>query len=813
MDQQKIEAILKTLTLEEKASLCSGLTSWTTKPVEGKGVPSVFMADGPTGLRKEDREHEAENGGPSVRATCFPTEATLAGSWDPQLTRAVGEAIGAECRAHGVSTLLAPGVNIKRSPLCGRNFEYYAEDPLLAGKLAVGFIQGLRSQGVGCSLKHFACNSEETLRMSISSEVDERALHEIYLRAFEIAVKEARPSTVMCSYNRVNGVYAADNRELLTGVLREKWGFDGLVMSDWGAVNDRVQGIRAGLDLEMPGSGGVNDELIVQAVKDKALSEEELDTAVRRLLRFVFDCAESCTPAPCDYEAHHALAVRALEESAVLLKNNGVLPLKKGQKILFVGDMAEHPRYQGGGSSIVNARALESPLAAARRLGYEVSFARGWPGGDEDRQDAGLLREAAAAAAAHDVTVLFLGLTDVYECEGYDRTHLSIPPSHTALLSALRAAGKPVAVVFSGGSPVELPWLDQADALLALYLGGEGVGQAACRLLWGEAAPCGKLAETWPLSLSDTPAFHHYPMGPRYVSYNESIFVGYRYYDTAKAQVRFPFGYGLSYTSFAYSDLSASESVGRGEELALRFSVTNTGGRAGAEICQCYVHHEAPSAFKAEQELAAFAKVFLRPGETRQVVLRLPARAFSFYSPTEQDFVVEQGRYELRVGPSSRELPLRAVVTVAGETSLRLPAAQLASSPYGSIRDNRFPDDWFETLHPLPARENRPAQRGEFDRTTPLGELAVTWPGRLMRRIAYRVGGASIRFVRSPRVNRRIVRRMTSEFPVKNTVLMSDGLINYETADALLDVCNGRGGWKRLLRGLGTALKKLGRGG
>lgn len=809
MEEQKIEAVLKTLTLEEKASLCSGLTSWTTKPVEGKGVPSVFMADGPTGLRKEDGQHERENGGPSVRATCFPTEATLAGSWDPQLTGAVGEAIGAECRAHGVSTLLAPGVNIKRSPLCGRNFEYYSEDPLLAGKLAVGFIRGLRRQGVGCSLKHFAANSEEMLRMSISSEVDERALHEIYLRAFEIAVKEVAPSTVMCSYNRINGVYAADNRELLTGILREKWGFEGLVMSDWGAVDDRVQGIRAGLDLEMPGSGGVNDLLILNAVKDGSLSEEELDTTVRRLLRFVFDCVERCVPAPCDYRANHALAVRALEESAVLLKNSGVLPLQEGERILFVGDMAEHPRYQGGGSSIVNARGLESPLKAARRLGYEVSFARGWPGGDEDREDESLRREAVRAAADHDKVVLFLGLTDVYECEGYDRTHLSIPPSQIALLSALRAAGKPVVAVFSGGSPVELPWLGQVDALLNLYLGGEGVGEAACRLLWGRANPCGKLAETWPMTLSDTPAYHHYPMGPRYVSYNESIFVGYRYYDTAGAKVRFPFGYGLSYTSFAYSGLSVPAAVGRGEALAVRFCVTNTGDRAGAEVCQCYLHHENPSAFKPEQELAAFAKVFLQPGETKEVTLTVPPRAFSFYSVAAQDFVVEQGRYELRVGSSSRKLPLRAAVEAAGETGLRLPAAQLASAPYGALQDNWFPDAWFETLHPLPKQENRPARRGEFNRTTPLGELAVTWPGRLMRRVAYRVGGATTHFVRSPKVNRRIVRRMTSEFPVKNIVLMSDGLIDYDTVDALLDVCNGKGGWGRLLKGLGGALKKL----
>ena len=807
IDQEKIESILQSLTLEEKASLCSGLTSWTTKPIEDKGVPSVFMADGPTGLRKEDPEHAAENGGPTVKATCFPTEATLACSWDAGLTRAVGEAIGAECRAQGVTTLLAPGVNIKRSPLCGRNFEYYSEDPLLSGKMAVGFIQGLKRQGVGCSLKHFAANSQETLRMSISSEVDERALHELYLRAFEIAVKEAAPSTVMCSYNRINGVYSADNRALLTDILRDRWGYGGLVMSDWGAVNDRAAGIRAGLDLEMPGNGGANDRRIVDAVKSENLTEQELDRVVRRVLRFVLEAAGNSEPVPCDADAGHLLAVRALEQSAVLLKNEGALPLKQQERILFVGQMARFPRYQGGGSSIVNARRLESPLDAAKRLGYKVRFAMGWAEDQTGKAAEKLCSEAVAAAGDCDKIVLFLGLTDDFENEGMDREHLSLPQMQAPLVAALAQTGKKLVVVLSCGSPVELPWLEQTDALLGLYLGGEGVGEAACRLLWGEACPCGKLAETWPLRLEDTPAFHHYPMGPRYVSYNESIFVGYRYYDTAKKPVLFPFGYGMSYTSFAYSDLQLPAQYDGSGAVVVSFSVTNTGSRAGAEICQCYLHREGSAAFQPEQELVGFAKVLLEPGETKRVSLTLSARSFAFYSVAAHDFVFEGGRCELRVGASSRSLPLCGEIELLAAPVEEL-LAYRADSAYGRVRDNSFPTEQFLTLHPTLPKENRAAKPGEFGCDSTLEELSVTRTGRILRSIARRVGKKTIRFSDSPELNKKLIRRMTSEFPVKNAVLMSGGRIDYETAQALLDVCNGKGGRIRLLRGIKRAMKE-----
>ena len=807
IDPEKIESVLQSLTLEEKASLCSGLTSWTTEPIEAKGVPSVFMADGPTGLRKEDPEHTAENDGPTVKATCFPTEATLACSWDAGLARAVGEAIGAECRAQGVTTLLAPGVNIKRSPLCGRSFEYYSEDPLLSGKMASGFIQGLKKHGVGCSLKHFAANNQETLRMSISSEVDERALHELYLRAFEIAVKEAKPSTVMCSYNRINGVYSADNRQLLTEILREKWGFDGLVMSDWGAVNDRAEGIRAGLDLEMPGNGGANDRRIVEAVKSNCLSEEELDRVVRRVLRFVFEAAENSAPVPCDPDAGHLLAVRALEQSAVLLKNEGVLPLKKEEKILFVGQMAKFPRYQGGGSSIVNARRLESPLDAAKRMGYEVRFSMGWAEDQTGKAAQKLRDEAVAAAQNCDKIVLFLGLTDDFENEGVDRVHLSLPQMQAPLVEALAKTGKKLVVVLSCGSPVELPWLDQTDALLGLYLGGEGIGEAACQLLWGEVCPSGKLAETWPIHLEDTPAYYHYPMGPRYVSYNESIYVGYRYYDTAQKPVQFPFGYGISYTNFSYSDLALPAQYDGSGAAEISFSVTNTGTRAGAEICQCYLHREGSAAFQPEQELIGFVKVALEPGETKRVNLNLSARSFAFYSVAAHDFVLEGGKCEIRIGASSRELPLRGEMEILAAPLADLPAAYRADSAYGKVTDNRFPDEQFCTLHPGLPKENRAARPGEFDFDSTLQELSVTLPGRILRAVARKVGERSIRFSDSPELNKKLIRQMTSEFPVKNAVLMSGGRIDYETAQALLDVCNRKGGMGRLLRGLARALK------
>ena len=805
---EQIDQLLGRLTLEEKASLCSGATFWATRALAEKGIPSVRMSDGPTGLRKEAPEQVKENGGPSVKATCFPTESTLACSWDPALTDAIGQAIGAECRAEGVTTLLAPGVNIKRSPLCGRNFEYYSEDPLLSGTLACGMIGGLKKQGVGCSLKHFAANNQETLRMTISSELDERALHEIYLRPFEIAVRQAAPSTVMCSYNRVGGVYSSENKKLLTEILRNRWGFDGIVMSDWGAVNDRVEGIRAGLDLEMPTSGEVNNDLIVKAVQEGTLEEEELNRVVRRLLRFILTAAEHNETVPCDAQAGHLLAVRALERSAVLLKNEGVLPLAAEQKVLFVGQMAQMPRYQGGGSSIVNARALKSPLEAAQEQGRKVAFSLGWSEHAGSSKQKVLLNDAVEAAAQNDLVVLFIGLTDAFENEGRDRQHLSIPEDQIALIRALHNTGKPIVAVLSGGSPVETPWLDQVDALLYLALGGEGVGEAACRLLWGEVNPSGKLAESWPICLEDTPSYYHFPMGPRYVSYNESIFVGYRYYDTARKAVRFPFGFGLSYTRFAYSQLNVSSTYGGEGELSLSFQVTNTGELAGSEICQCYLHRENSKAFQCEQELVGFARVTLQPGETKQVSLKLPRRAFCFYSTAAEDFVLENGTYELRVGPSSRDLPLSAQMVIVGQGPVPLDNAYLADSPFGNLQDNQFPDEWFCNLHPLPQQENRAAVPGEFDLTTPLRELTVRWPGRLLHRIARMVAKKSISFAASKKLNRELVVRMVDELPLKNTVLMSGGILKYETANALVALCNGKGSVLQLLSSFSKKSKK-----
>ena len=799
-EDAQIEQILSSLTLKEKASLCSGATFWNTTALPERGIPSVRMSDGPTGLRKEDPEHAKENGGPSVKAICFPTEPALACSWDPALTDAVGQAIGAECRAQGVTTLLAPGVNIKRSPLCGRNFEYYSEDPLLAGTLACGMIRGLKKQGVGCSLKHFAVNNQETLRMTISSELDERALHEIYLRPFEIAVRQAAPSTVMCSYNRINGVYSSENKQLLTDILRHQWGFDGIVMSDWGAVNDRVAGIRAGLDLEMPASGGVNDARIVEAVEKGTLSQKELDQVVRRLLRFIFEAAENNDPVTCDATAGHLLAVRALERSAVLLKNTGALPLNDQQRILFVGQMAQRPRYQGGGSSIVNPRNLKSPLEAAREQGRTVDFSQGWAEDTAPEKKKEFLEQAVRAAAENDLIVLFLGLTDAFENEGRDRRHLSIPEDQIALLDALHKTGKPVVAVLSGGSVVETPWLDQVEGLLYLSLGGEGVGEAVCRLLWGDVTPSGKLAESWPVHLEETPSYHHFPMGPRYVSYNESIFVGYRYYDTAKKNVQFPFGFGLSYTNFSYFGLKIPETYDGTGEFEIAFQVTNTGEREGSEICQCYLHRQDSAAFQAEQELVGFARVTLQPGETKQVILKFSRREFCFYSTAAGAFVLENGNYELRVGRSSRDLPLSGQLTVTGQPPVSLDEAQRTDSPYGKLQDNQFPDTWFCKLHPLPQQENRPAKPGEFDLTTPLQDLTVRWPGRLLHRIACLVGRHSVSFAASKQLNRELVARMVSELPLRNVVLMSGGILDFKTAEAVVDLCNKRGSVFRLLR-------------
>ncbi|PRY17215.1 glycoside hydrolase family 3 C-terminal domain-containing protein [Kineococcus rhizosphaerae] len=661
--------LLAELTLEEKAALLDGSNFWHTEPVERLGVPALMVTDGPHGLRKQagDGDHLGLNA--SVPATCFPPAAGLASSWNTDLLRRLGEALGRETRAEKVSVLLGPGVNMKRSPLCGRNFEYFSEDPVLAGDLAAALVEGVQSQGVGTSLKHFAANNQETQRMTISADVDERTLREIYLTAFERVVTKAQPWTVMCSYNKINGVYASQDPWLLTQVLREEWGFRGLVVSDWGAVDVREDGVRAGLDLEMPSSSGAGTQRLLEAVATGTLATADLDRAVLRVLELVEKSrAALADPGTFDPAAHHALAREAATQSAVLLKNSdAILPLAAtGGSIAVVGEFARSPRYQGAGSSQVNPTQLDDALSALRErfTGREVTFAAGYEPESEE-VDATLVAEAVAHAAAAEVVVLFLGLPSSYESEGYDREHTNLPPTQLALLDAVVVANPHVVVVLANGSVVNLePWQGSVEAVLEGWLGGQAGGSAVADLLSGAVNPSGKLAETIPVAYRDNPTIGNFPGEHGHVRYGEGLLIGYRWYDAHSLPVAAAFGHGLSYTTFAYSglDLVAGE-----DGLDVHVTITNTGDVAGSEVVQVYVADTEASVSRPDQELKGFARVSLEPGQSREVVITLDERAFSFWHTAVGRWVVEGGEFGIRVGASSRDIRLATTITLPGD--------------------------------------------------------------------------------------------------------------------------------------------------
>ena len=666
----KIRQIIDQMTLEEKASLCSGSNGWESKGVERLQVPSVRVSDGPHGLRKQVEGTDNLGMMESIRAVCFPAGCALASSFDKNLLKEVGVALGKECQAEDVDILLGPGINIKRSPLCGRNFEYFSEDPLVASHMAVEYIQGLQSQGIGACLKHFFANNQETRRFSISSEMDQRTAREIYLAAFEGAVREGKPWTIMCAYNRIHGTYAAENRKYLTGILREEWGFDGFVVSDWGATNDRVPDLIAGMELEMPPLGNGTDEEIVQAVQNGTLSEAILDQAVERLLKIFFKAKQSKFPQTLfDYKKDHELAKKAAEESAVLLKNEGVLPLKPGRKILVVGEFAMTPRYQGGGSSHINTTTVDSPWEyLCKAVGFQenISYSKGF-----SVKGGGIIaerEEALCMAENADIVVVFAGLPESFESEGYDRTHMRLPEEQNELIQMLAQAGHDVVVVLQNGAPVEMPWIQQVKAVLEAYLGGEAVGSALADILTGKVNPSGHLAETFPVRLEDTPCYLNYFGEGNKVHYTEGVFVGYRYYDTKQMEVLFPFGHGLSYTTFGYSNFRAQRKTFReGESLEVSVDVTNTGDCAGKELVQLYVAPpESTLVHRPIHELKGFEKVYLEPGETKRVRFALNSRAFAFFREDMNVWFVESGTYQLEIGQSSRKIVMKTEVDVQG---------------------------------------------------------------------------------------------------------------------------------------------------
>ncbi len=672
---KRVEELLAKMTLEEKAGFCTGRDFWHLKGSEEHGIPSIMVADGPHGLRRQGEEADHLGIHSSLPATCFPSGAGLASTWNRELIREVGEALGKEAQALGVSILLGPACNIKRSPLCGRNFEYYSEDPYVTGEIATAFIEGVQSQGVGTSIKHFAANNQEHRRNTVDASVDERTLREIYLAGFEAAIKNARPWTVMCAYNKVNGTYCANHHYLLTEILREEWGFEGFVVSDWGAVNDIVASVQNGLELEMPGSGGMSAEKLAVAVQEGRLSEEKLDEAVGRILRVVLKAAENRREkADFDREAHHALARKAAAESIVLLKNEGgILPLQKEARLAIVGQFAKTPRFQGGGSSHINPTKLESAYDEIRRIVGEENliYAQGYDLAVDETVEA-LAAEAREAAAQADAAVLFVGLPDIYESEGYDREHINLPESHQHLIWEVAKANPNCVVVLSNGSPVAMPWISTVKGVLEGHLGGQAGGGAVADILFGLANPSGRLTETFPLKLEDNPSFLNFPGEGNKVEYREGVFVGYRYYDTKKMPVLFPFGYGLSYTEFAYSGLTLSaQSIRDTETVTVSVTVKNVGQRAGQEVVQLYVRDVESSVIRPDKELKGFAKVQLEPGEEKTVSFELDKRAFAYWNTELGDWHVETGEFEVLVGKSSRDIVLSAALPVESTVPLR----------------------------------------------------------------------------------------------------------------------------------------------
>ena len=710
---QNTELLLKELTLEEKCALLSGAETFKTRGMPKHGIPQIWLSDGPHGLRKQAGESDHLGLNPSVPATCFPTASAIANSWDAALGEEIGAALGEEAAAQEVSVLLGPGLNMKRNPLCGRSFEYFSEDPYLAGKLAAGYIRGIQSKGVAACPKHFAVNSQETRRMASDSIVDERTLREIYLTGFEIAVKEGHPRSIMSSYNLVNGTYANENKHLLMEILRDEWGFDGAVITDWGGSNDHALGVKNGSTLEMPAPGGDSVRELLAAVESGKISESDIDARLSELLPLVFDTKAALDAAPREFDAaaHHALARRAAEESLVLLKNEGsLLPLAAGTKVAVIGDFAKNPRYQGAGSSMVNSTQVDVLLdklidSELNVIGYQQGFDR------HGKPDAALQKSACELATQADTVILCMGLDEIAESEGLDRSNLRLAQNQVDLLQAVAAVNPKIVVVLYSGSVVETPWLDNCQALLYAALGGQAGAGTVADALTGKVNPCGKLAETWPLAYADVPSAADFATRRKTVEYREGLYIGYRYFTTAEKAVRFPFGYGMSYTTFAYSDLAA-------DEQGVSLTVTNTGSVAGTEIVQLYVAKKNSELFRPAKELKGFARVTLAPGEKQRITITLDDKAFRFWNVKANRWEIEGGEYELLVGASVEDIRLCEKISVHGTATVH-PYEDRDLDCYYKGDVLHVSDADFEKLlgHPIPNGKTK------IDRNLTLGEL------------------------------------------------------------------------------------------
>ena len=794
--------LINELTTPEKAALLEGVDSWSTNAVPRLAIPALFLTDGPHGLRKVRKATGGFGVADNEHSTAFPTSATVASSWNPENTYWMGEAIAEECLASGVDVLLAPGVNIKRSPLCGRNFEYYSEDPLLSGMFGSAFVRGVQSKGIGCSVKHFAANSNENYRFIGDSAVDERVLREIYLRAFEQVVKEAKPYTVMCSYNRLNGTFASQNKWLLTELLRDEWGFDGLVMTDWGATCERVKGLLAGCDLDMPGGVWHNRKSIIEAAKSGALPMEALNLAVKRVLALIEKCSGKKGVKNYDAEEHAKISCEIAKDSAVLLKNDGVLPLTGREKLLVVGEMFEKMRYQGAGSSLINPPKAVTPKDAFDNRGISYTYEKGFRCFYSERDL--MLEKAALAAAENADTILFFGgLSDFEESEGFDREHMRMGENQTALLDKLIAMGKKVVLVLFSGAPVELPFLSRLSALLDMALPGMYGGEATAALLFGETSPSGKLAESWPVRVEDTCCFSDYDRSP-VSQYYESIYVGYRYYDKAKTKLCFPFGYGLSYTTFAYGNLSVGEKDGK---VIVKADITNSGGRDGSEIVQFYVKNNKSSVFKAEKELRAFTKVFLKSGETKTVTIDFDKTDLAYWNVKHHSWILENGTYQICVAASAADIRLTTPFIVTDASSEATPYPDSVSAAYE--KPPRTIPTCFERLlgRPIPVMPVKPltleSSLNDF-KSSPMGWILYRSVMRTVQKDYRKAQKMPDSLERDTRLkNSYFVVKLMPYNSIRSMCMSSGGQFTYNTAVGFVEMANGH-----LIRGLKAFLKK-----
>ena len=802
---KKVNEILNQLTLEEKAGLCSGNDFWNLKSVERLGLPRIMMTDGPHGLRKQEGDTDHIGLSMSVPTTCFPTAVTTASSWDTELIYEMGQALGEECLEENVSVILGPGANIKRSPLCGRNFEYISEDPYHTGSMAAALIKGIQSQGIGTSLKHFAMNNQETRRMTIEAVVDERAQREIYLAGFEKAVKEAQPWTVMCSYNRADGDYLSEHKRYLTDILKEEWGHTGLVVTDWGACNDRVKGLKAGQELEMPSSWGRNDEKIVKAVTDGKLPVELLDKAVARIIELILKGQENRrVDYKYDKEAHHSLARRVAGQSAVLLKNANILPMDKREKVAVIGKFAKSPRYQGTGSSIINPSRKDDICHALDEAGIDYEYATGYST-KTDKSNIELISEARKIATSCEKVIIAAGLTDRYESEGFDRMHLEMPDSHNELIKEVTSVNSNVVVVLMNGAPVEMPWIDSVKGVLEVYLSGQAGGGAVVDILFGDINPSGKLAETFPLKLEDTPCFNYFPGNMKSVEHRESIYVGYRYYEKASKEVLFPFGYGLSYTDFKYSDIKVEHMSGYDYKVSV--TIKNNGSIAGAEIVQIYVKNPESAIYKADKELRDFGKVYLEPGQSEELFFSLHDRSFAFFNTNIPGWHIEKGNYIIQACASSKDVRLEHKVSLEANSDAIVPNYKNSAPVYYSLKDEKLIIDekQFKAVlgRKLPPKENAPGT--PLTANSMLGETTDKLTGRLMLSIMKSqsrkmVGDSEGDDAES---SKKMIESMLNEMPIRTVgMLGGDRLPKYFT-EGFVNILNGH-----LIKGIGLMLKK-----